>query len=500
MIADTRPARHLWWCAVAALALAGLMLRIAAARGGLWTDEAWSAINAHVAGDPLGVFLRINSDNNHHLYSLWLQAIGLTAPPLLARLPAIVAGTASIVLAAALGRRQSPTAGLVAALLFAVSPVLVTFGSEARGYALMLAAVLAMLLLVTSASGQRGDARTAWWLGLCATLGMLSHLTMAAPVGLIALWVYLDRRRDLGPAQAPRATARLMGPALAATAAVAAFVLAAAAASPTGMRLGGYVPFGWGDFGLALDNLSGWTIGVSAIGRWLGPLLIAGVSLALFLRPPAWLGARGRLYAILILGLPLAVALIHPGNASFPRYYLASAVGLLLLVSEWLGRGLAQHGRLREASAAALAAILLVCLWHDGQLVRAQRGHPDQALALIAQRSPAGARVALGSRGFAGVLTVAADRAGYALSIVDGCAPAAFVVAAQPRFGTVPATILHCGVAMRALGAGAGTPLTGDRWTLYGVEGLQTAGPPVSGPAPGALTSRHAVRAGVAQG
>ena len=84
---------RMWWAAVGAAMLAGLALRVAAARGGLWTDEAWSVIYAARAKDAAGVFLRINHDNNHHLYSLWLQAIGMNASPMLARLPAIVAGT-----------------------------------------------------------------------------------------------------------------------------------------------------------------------------------------------------------------------------------------------------------------------------------------------------------------------------------------------------------------------------------------------------------------------
>src|SRR3569833_4416771 len=95
------------WAAVAAITLAGLLLRIVAARGGLWTDEAWSVIYAAQAKDAAGVFLRINHDNNHHLYSLWLQAIGPTAAPMLARLPAILAGTLCIPIAALLMGRRS---------------------------------------------------------------------------------------------------------------------------------------------------------------------------------------------------------------------------------------------------------------------------------------------------------------------------------------------------------------------------------------------------------
>src|SRR5215469_11679415 len=139
---ETKNRERSWWAAVGALALAGFILRVRAAQGGLWTDEAWSMIYAAKARDPIGVFLRINHDNNHHLNSLWLQAIGPAASPLLARVPAIVAGTLAIPVAASLFGRRSKAAGIVAALLFAIAPTFVAFGSEARGYAMMLLAAL----------------------------------------------------------------------------------------------------------------------------------------------------------------------------------------------------------------------------------------------------------------------------------------------------------------------------------------------------------------------
>src|SRR6478672_7953287 len=166
-----------WWATVGAVALAGLALRIAAARGGLWTDEAWSVIYAARARDAAGVFLRINHDNNHHLYSLWLQAIGMNAPPLLARLPAIVAGVLCVPLAALVVARRSAATGPVAAILFAVSPTMVNFGSEARGYSMMLLAALTFLWLSAEAVEGREKPGTPWWLALTAALGMLSHMT-----------------------------------------------------------------------------------------------------------------------------------------------------------------------------------------------------------------------------------------------------------------------------------------------------------------------------------
>ena len=47
MITEDKPdTRTSLWLAVGALTLAGLALRIAAAQGALWTDEAWSMVYA----------------------------------------------------------------------------------------------------------------------------------------------------------------------------------------------------------------------------------------------------------------------------------------------------------------------------------------------------------------------------------------------------------------------------------------------------------------------
>ena len=140
------------------IVLLGLALRIASAQGGLWLDEAWSAELARQAGTPLGVFLNINHDNNHHLNSLWMQFVGFGAPPLLQRALSIVSGTIAIFVAAAIVRPRGPTIALVAALLFAVSPMMVTMGSEARGYAPMALALLTAILLVARwLPGQSGE-------------------------------------------------------------------------------------------------------------------------------------------------------------------------------------------------------------------------------------------------------------------------------------------------------------------------------------------------------
>ena len=84
--------------AYALLAILGVAVwvRIVSAHGGLWVDEAWSAVLVAKADTPWAVFTSINHDNNHHLNSLWMQAVGYAAPPLALRALSIVTGAAAV--------------------------------------------------------------------------------------------------------------------------------------------------------------------------------------------------------------------------------------------------------------------------------------------------------------------------------------------------------------------------------------------------------------------
>ena len=455
-----------WWTAVSAIALAAFLLRLAASRGGLWADEAWSMLYAQQAHDPAGVFLRINHDNNHHLISLWLQLVGIDARPWLVRLPPILAGSGAVFIAAMIAARRSAGAGIIAALLFAFSPIMVTYGSEARGYAPMMLAALTMLLLVTR-SLDAGETRLSWWLGLVSLLGMLSHMTMAAVVGLVSLWVYFERRAVKGPSAALKYSLSLLAPSLIAAAAVPVLVFSAALLSPTGMRVGGYIPFSWEQYGEALSALAGWTFGLTATNGWLALPIVALAFALIILWPPRWLAERARLYAILILGVPAALALIHAPNTGFARYFLCSALGLLLLASEWISSLIRGALAARAGAAAALGTILLASLLQDASLLMIARGHPEEIIQLMRQQSPRGARLALETPRLEAVARIAAAQGRYPLDVVGGCAPADFLVSSEPARLAAPGPLRRCGIAMTPVGSGWGTALTGDRWILY---------------------------------
>lgn len=445
--------RRLWW-SIAAVAALGLALRVAAAQGGLWLDEAWSAVMARQAGTPLGVFLNINHDNNHHLNSLWLQAIGPNAPPMLQRALSIGAGTTTIVIAGIIGARRNPATGIVAALLFALSPILVTYGSEARGYALMLLALVAGVALVDRWLARPDTPPPAIPLALIALLGMLAQLTMAfglAALGAWAAWHLRPRGRALLPL-----LARAFLPAAIATIVALALVFAPAWAQG-GMAFGASAPF----------SLADWQTGL-----WQALHFSFG---------HGWIALATLTFAALLLGLPLgrlagfgyAALLVVPGlvligrlpNAAVARLYLPACAGILLLVALMIGNGFARGQR--RAALLALALILAPMLWADRLMLADHRADPARALSAIAARSPAGADVALDRARSEAILAAAAASARYPLALRQSCPAARYLFIERDGDEPFPTAPSHCGTAYREIAGDTVRGLSGTQWKLY---------------------------------
>lgn len=445
------------------IVLLGLALRIASAQGGLWLDEAWSAELARQAGTPLGVFLNINHDNNHHLNSLWMQFVGFGAPPVLQRALSIVTGTIAISVAAAIFSPRGKTIALVAALLFAISPMMVTMGSEARGYSPMSLAFLSAILLVARWLPEQSGERVRLRLALCFALGALSQMTMV--FGCVALvgWAFVALCAEIPPLAAARRTLWLFGPALLALSAVLGLILGAAYASPTGFQFGDYKPFEILLFLHAIVEMLGYTIGWPAVSLWLMPGALILVVLA----------RRGGathlgLYRLAIVAFPVTLALLHAGNPGHPRYYLIAAIGLLLLLSEMVGTMIGRGGWQRALALGGLAAILGGGAWQDADLIRNQRGDPDPAIATMKAQAPHGGAALLDrSTGFA-MLSAAAAHARYRLEILQrGCAPARFLFMDRFKGEDFPVAPMRCGARWYAIASARAHGLSGTHWTLY---------------------------------
>ena len=150
-----------FWLALAIVAALALLLRAVTAGQSLWVDElhtAWS-----VDGTLGQVVARARAGNQPPLY-FWLvwfvtRVVGTSEISL--RLPSLLAGSASVVVAASMVRHATGSwrlAGLTS-LLVAVDPQAVDFAREARPYACV--QLLALLQVACFVRLHRGGA---WWI------------------------------------------------------------------------------------------------------------------------------------------------------------------------------------------------------------------------------------------------------------------------------------------------------------------------------------------------
>ncbi len=134
--------RRLWWCLLAAVVVAGIILRVwPLASRGLEYDELWTA--EHYATRPVGdIFHDLTVPNNHPLHSLAvglsLHLFGISTWSI--RLPAFIAGCALLLVLPWLlwsGKRPFVVIVLATAWL-AFMPDIVHYSQTARGYSLQI--------------------------------------------------------------------------------------------------------------------------------------------------------------------------------------------------------------------------------------------------------------------------------------------------------------------------------------------------------------------------
>ena len=199
---------------VGVLAAVGLGLRVAVADQSLFADElsTYWIVSSNGLG---GVVATVHGDAEitPPLYFVlaWLTTrIDLT--PELLRAPSLVAGVAAIPLTYLLGLRTvGRWPGLVGAALVTLSPFMIYYSAEARGYALAIALVLLSTLALLAAVRVR---RLRWWVAYaaCSCVAVLTHYTsgfaLAAQLGWL-LFAHPEARRPALLANAAAALAFL---------------------------------------------------------------------------------------------------------------------------------------------------------------------------------------------------------------------------------------------------------------------------------------------------
>jgi len=181
---------------VVALTLAGAVLRILLARQSVFADELssyWISVR-HSLGGVLSLLYSTGRIQHAEItpplsfLASWLSTRIGDSPELL-RLPALLAGTATIPLMYRLGiHTVGRRAALVAAALTTFSPFMIYYSAEARAYGLLMlfitGAVLSMLLAL------RTGRRRYWVLyAVCSAAAFYTHYTCLFVLGASLLWL-----------------------------------------------------------------------------------------------------------------------------------------------------------------------------------------------------------------------------------------------------------------------------------------------------------------------
>ncbi|MCP4835582.1 MAG: hypothetical protein GY895_12565, partial [Phycisphaera sp.] len=161
------------------------------------TDEAATVMSQGLA-NPLVIMGNYNTPNNHMLHSLlvWTSIQCFGVGPWAVRLPAMMFCLACVpLITIAASRLRSDLAGLVAAVIFVCLPSTLELATNARGYPIVIAAMLAMIALLPALARERPGAGSLF--AVVGAVGLMAVPIMAYPLGLLYSGLFIGRwRRD----------------------------------------------------------------------------------------------------------------------------------------------------------------------------------------------------------------------------------------------------------------------------------------------------------------
>jgi hypothetical protein len=389
----TRTSGGRWpWTIFFLVVAASAGIRLACLFNDLWLDEIWSLNLVSLIDSPLKIFTQLLHDNNHPLNSLFLYLVMPAEADWPYRLLSWATGAVSVALAGMIGRRQfqllhpgdlsagAAAAGVVTAAMLGGSYLFIHYSSEARGYA----PAVCFSLLAVYALLRRGGRGASGWAGVygfACVLGLLSHLAAIQVVigGLVwSATENLGRRPGWRDGLLDLARWHLLP---------CAFVGLYYAGFVSRLEVGGGP-----DISLigVLGEAAAFSLGLPAgLGAAVAlPVMLAFVILGLWLiwrRPNRGL-AGFHVTAVLVTPALLLV----PGRFAYlyPRYFIVSAAGGLILAGYVLARLWCSGRGSRVACLAILAAFLTGNGFHTARLVRDGRGQYQRALRHIVERTP----------------------------------------------------------------------------------------------------------------
>ena len=361
--------------------VAALLVRLMASRGDLWLDEILSVELARSMTSVTDAIFATSAriDNNHVLNTSWLYAI-TDGSPVAQRLHSVIAGTASVVFAYLFALRWGTSAALFAAALFGSSFVMITYGSEARGYGLLVGFALLAMTAIDRALNRRSIGSTLLFWAAC-ILGMLAHaLFVEVFIAIVAwtLWYFLvtrDNRRELASFVVQYHIVPL------------GFTIGLYIVMIQHMQVLGANPSNTLD---VIAETASFLLGLPRDHFWSrAALLIAVASLAVTvvalrrLKDDSWM-----VLLMLCAGAPAIVMIVTAPSFVLPRYFIVPATGMLLAFAFLLGRLFDRGGGHRAVSVLALAAMFVANSQDTAQLLSEGRGHYSQAVQDMAANTP----------------------------------------------------------------------------------------------------------------
>jgi mannosyltransferase len=332
-------------------ALGGLMLVSAALRfptldlQSFWIDEAFTVrlLRDDFGGMLDGVPVTEKTPPLYYVLAwLWTRPFG-TGEVGVRSLSALI-GVVTVPVAFALARElASERAGLIAAALVAVNPLLIWYSQEARAYALVvLLSALAALHAVRAAREPSSRSLALW--ALFSALALVTHYFALFVVGPLALWL-LARHPNRGRSLAAGAAVAVAG--------VAILPLAIDQSENPGANFITGTALGTRVLQVAKQFLVGYDSPLeTAFAIAAAALAAAG---ALFALTRAGNASRGMAALVaLALGVPLVTALLG-ADFVIARNVIVALVPLLVV----LAAGFATAGRAGAAMAGGLAALSL---------------------------------------------------------------------------------------------------------------------------------------------
>ena len=364
-----------------------LGLRAWAAAGDFWLDEIWSWMavrdRVHKLGD---VFFAIAHDNNHITNSLWIYLLGLDVDWRWYRLPAVVAGSLTVLVMRQLLLSAGSVAPWLVTVLCVPSLLLITYASEARGYGVLMLCAVSSLWLLEVHERANDDARPArrrlalvgFW--GAAMLGTLAHASYGATLVALALWMSVRvLRAGAESSMRVQRFALLFGPPFA----LAVWLWAVNFLHVT--HGGGPLMSAW-QAAAAACSLA---LGGPLDGVWVWPLAalaLAALSIEIVLlaraadeRAVLWLAM------LLVPAVPFAAG-VHD-HTIYPRFLLGSVLFLMIALASLGARAWHMGGPRRLVVAGVLALITVGNLDGLARLLRDGRGQPAAAVQWMAAHS-----------------------------------------------------------------------------------------------------------------